>query len=389
MSESKKSVDACVACLREEVQSFEQYTAGLSIEEIQEKYGLSQVVKLASNENPLGTSPLVQKTLRQHADHVFRYPQTGNPRLAKAIADYVGVPAECIVAGNGSDELIDLIIRCRVRPGKEHVLAFDPCFSMYRLQSQLCGVEFRQLPLNAEDYSFPWDTILDAVDENTGVLFLTSPDNPSGYTAPLDKILEIAKALPPQCLFVLDEAYIDFTQPPEAHSPLVAGEFYKDGAYPFPNMVTLRTFSKMFGLAGLRLGYAVCAPWLADFIWRIRDPFSVNLMAELAGIAALADTHYFQATLECVQNGKAQLEAGLQALKCRTWPTQANFMLVALPEDCPLDRNQVHQALLAKGVIIRPLNGYCNMERHFRLSIGTAKENDFFLEKLAEVLRGV
>ena len=220
MSESKKSVDALVASLREEVQSFEQYSAGLSIDEIQEKYGLSQVVKLASNENPLGTSPLVQKTLRHYADHAFRYPQTGNPRLCKAIAKYVGVPPECIVAGNGSDELIDLVIRCRVRPGKENVVAFDPCFSMYQLQSQLCGVEFRQIPLN-DDYSFPWEKVLDTVDENTGVVFLTSPDNPSGYTAPLDKVLELAKALPPECLFVVDEAYIDFY--PAARGALAPG----------------------------------------------------------------------------------------------------------------------------------------------------------------------
>ena len=188
--------------MRSLVRGFKPYTAGLSIDEIREKYGIERVIKLASNENPLGTSPLVQHTLETHVGLAFRYPQAGNPRLVKAIAAHHGVSPSRIIVGDGSDEVIDLLFRICVEPGVNNAVAFMPCFGIYTTQAALCGVELRQTPVNA-DFSFPWDNLLKLVDDKTSLVFVTTPDNPSGYTPPVAELETLAKALPDTCLLVL------------------------------------------------------------------------------------------------------------------------------------------------------------------------------------------
>ncbi len=363
--------------LRPEVLGFEAYHAGLSIEAIQEKYGLAQVVKLASNENPLGASPLVQEVLKRRADSVFRYPRSRNPGLVRAIAERMGAAEERIVVGNGSDELIDLLIRVRANPGRDNILAFDPCFSMYQLQARLCGVEFRQVPLNS-DFSFPWADFLARVDERTAIAFVTTPDNPTGYAPPVEELETLARALPETCLLVVDEAYMDFAEPQERYS-------LAPRAHQFPNLVILRTFSKMYGLAGLRLGFGLMPEWLADYVWRVRMPFSVNLMAEEAGKAALADEVFFAETRRVTLNGRDFLVRELGRLGCETAPTQANFLLVKAPEASGFTGRRLFEALLPKGVIIRPLDNY-GLPAHVRVSVGAPHENARFIEALAEVL---
>ena len=363
--------------LRSEVLSFTAYSPGLSIEEIKERYNLTQVVKLASNENPLGASPVVQQRIRNQAGMVFRYPQSGNPRLVEALANHLGVGAERVVVGNGSDELIDLILRVRVRP-EEEVLAFSPCFSMYKLQARLCGLKFRQVSLN-NDYSFPWDALLEQVNDNTAVVFVTSPDNPSGYTATADEIADLARALPRHCLLVVDEAYIDFAVPQEKHTLLP--RLQEPG---LENVVLLRTFSKMFGLAGLRLGYGVFPDWLADYLWRVRMPFSVNILAEEAGLAALEDRNFYQATLDVVLEGRDMLTRELSRLGCEVYPSQANFLLFAPPSG--KNALELFDALLRRGVIIRPLKSY-DMPDKLRVSIGNKSENELLIKEMESILQ--
>ena len=379
---------ALALSLRPEVLQFTPYSAGLSIDAIKERYGLANVIKLASNENPLGTSPLVQKRLRARADMAFRYPQSGNPRLLRALGAYLGVAPERIVVGNGSDELIDLLIRVRVRPPQsidhptgEEILACEPCFSMYKLQAALCGVTLRQVPLN-NDYSIPFGALLDSVRENTAMVFVTSPDNPSGYTASAERLADFAGKLPKNCILVVDEAYIDFAQPQEDYSLLPLLRREPDC---WRNVVLLRTFSKMFGLAGLRLGYGVFPAWLADYMWRVRMPFSVNILAEEAGLAALEDKDFYQATLETVIEGREWLAGQLEALGCKVWPSQANFLLFAPPDNGP-DAQTLFQAMLERGVILRPLKSY-DMPGHLRISIGDASENRTCMQVMREVLR--
>ncbi len=362
--------------MRSLVRAFKPYTAGLSIDEIRDKYGLARVIKMASNENPLGTSPLVRRVLESHAGLAFRYPQAGNPRLVKALAAYHGVSPSRIVVGNGSDEVIDLLFRVCAEPGVNNAVAFRPCFGIYTTQAALCGVELRQADVNP-DFSFPWDRLLELVDDKTSLVFVTTPDNPSGHTASAAELERLGRALPEGCLLVVDEAYMDFTDDESAHSLLPRLD-------EFPNLIVSRTFSKSFGMAGLRLGYAIMPEELADHMWRVRLPFSVNLMAEEAGIAALEDTAFHDETLRVVREGRGYLAGELERLGCRVYPSQSNFLMFEVPAGAP-DAAGLFEGLLRRGFILRPLTSY-GLPRHLRVSVGTAEENTLLINAMRELL---
>ena len=198
--------------VRPEIASLSAYVPGMSIAEVRERYGLSRVIKMASNENPLGVSPLVRKVLATSLEEAFRYPQGGNPALREALARAHHVSPERIVVGNGSDEIIDMLIRMLAVPGKHSVVCFEPCFSLYPIQARICGVETRRCPLSP-DYSFDLDALFSLVDAGTRLVFVTTPDNPSGYCPPLAAMRRLAEQLErhfPRCLLVVDEAYMDF-----------------------------------------------------------------------------------------------------------------------------------------------------------------------------------
>jgi len=343
------------------------------MEEIKERYGLGRVIKLASNENPLGASPLVRRVLTRKADMVFRYPRSGNPALVAALAAAHGVSPARVVAGNGSDEIIDLLVRVLARPGRENVVAFKPCFSIYVQQTRLCGVELRQVPLG-EDFAFDLPALAAAVDEHTSLVFVTNPDNPSGHAVPAEEFVKLSKALPPRALLVVDEAYVDFAEP-EADYTMMS----RLGAC--DNVVVLRTFSKLYGLAGLRLGFGVMPEWLADYLLRVRLPFSVNLLAEAAGMAALEDKAFLEASRETVLRGRKILTEALTGLGCRVYPSQANFLMLTPPKPA----KAVFESLLAKGIIVRALSSY-GLPDKLRVSVGNDEENTLFLSALAEVL---
>lgn len=358
--------------IREDVRGFTPYAPGLSMEEIKERYGLSRVVKLASNENPLGASPLVKRVLGRKADMVFRYPRAGNPALTAALAAFHGVPQACVVAGNGSDEVIDLLVRLTCRPGRDNVVAFSPCFSIYVQQTKLCGVTLRQ-PSLGPDFAFDLPALAGACDDDTALVFLTNPDNPSGYAVPAEAVVALSRSLPPRALLVVDEAYADFAEPAAEYSMLARfGEC--------DNVVVLRTFSKLYGLAGLRLGFGVMPEWLADYMLRVRLPFSVNLLAEAAGLAALEDTAFVAASLETVHRGRARLAEGLAGLGCRVFPSQANFLMF----EPPLAAAALFEALLRRGLIVRGLKSY-GLPGMLRVSIGNDEENDLFLAAMKDI----
>ena len=362
--------------VRPDVEAFTPYTPGLSIDEIQERYGLSSVIKMASNENPLGTSPQVRTAIERHAAKAFRYPQSGVPRLVAAIARHHGVDPARVVVGNGSDELIDLLIRTRAVPKRHNVVAFAPCFSLYVLQSRFCGVEVRQAKLR-EDFSFDYDALLGLTDAETVLAFVTTPDNPSGYCPPAADLKKLALALPKACLLVLDEAYMDFADDEGSHSLLRE----LDALH---NIAILRTFSKSFGLAGLRLGYALLSKQLAGYLWRVRLPFSVNILAEEAGLAALRDAPFREETLRVVRKGRETLNWGLRGLGCLVWPSQANFVMFKPPAN-KLPAQEIFEKLLRMGIIIRPLASY-GLPDLLRVSIGTEEENMRFLDACREIL---
>ncbi len=360
--------------VRPEALTCPPYVAGLSIEEIQEKYNLSSVIKLASNENPLGASSLVQRALRDKAASAFRYPQSGSPKLHQAIADHLKVDVARVVCGNGSDELIDLLIRVRAVPGKHNIVAFKPCFALYEIQARFAGVEFRQASLK-EDFTFDVNAFLDLVDKNTRLAFITTPDNPSGHCPPAAEVVDLIRALPPACLLVIDEAYIDFCGDFARYSLLSRLE-------EFPNVVIMRTFSKVYGLAGMRIGYAVAPVPLADVLRRVRLPFSVNLLAEAAGIAALQDTTFYEATLAAVSEGRERIAAAFADMGFKVYPSKANFLLMRPPYAA----QRFVEDLLERGVIIRWLRSY-GMPDFIRISIGNAEENERLISTAAELVR--
>ncbi len=360
--------------VRPEIEALTAYVPGLSIEDIRARYGCERIIKMASNENALGASPLVQERVRRHADQVFRYPQGGNPRLVQAIAQKHGVAPECVVVSNGSDEIIDLLMRVRGMPGQDNIVCFQPCFGMYSVQAHICGLELRQTPLN-EDFSMPFEALLALVDAHTKLVFVTTPDNPSGHCPAAQDVQALAKALPEGCLLVIDEAYMDFTDE-GTYSLLYQGELAE-------NIVFLRTFSKSYGLAGIRLGYAVMPVAMAQYLWRSRMPFSVNILAEEAGLAALEDVVFYEKSIEVARQGREQLTQGLTALGCKVWPSHTNFLMFAPPQGKEVP--QVFESLLHKGFIIRALKSY-DLPHLCRITVGTSQENEAFLQAFAEVL---
>lgn len=365
--------------VRQEILALKAYVPGLSIAEIQEKYNLPQVIKMASNENPLGMPPLAREAVERHAAGAFRYPQGGNPRLAKALGRRHGVDEGRVVVGNGSDEIIDLLIRILAVPGAHNIVCFNPCFSIYPIQGRICGVEIRRQPLE-EDFSFNFAALLELVDANTRIVFVTTPDNPSGFCPPRDAVEALAHGLSqkaPDCLLVVDEAYMDFAEDEKAASLLASGIMPQNTAF-------MRTFSKSFGLAGMRVGYGILPEHLADCVWRARLPFSVNILAEEAALAALADETFYNATQEAVRTGRKELLVGLTALGCKVWPSQANFLMFAMPEGAP-DAALCFESLLARGIIIRPLKSY-GLPHLLRVSIGNQQENLAFLSAMADVV---
>lgn len=377
--------DACK--VRRAVEGFEPYSPGRSIDEIRELYGLDKVIKLASNENPLGASPLVQTAIQRAAAGVFRYAQSGNPRLTSAIAARHGVDPSCVVTGNGSDEVIDLLIRCKAEPGVHNVVTFKPCFSLYPLQSRLCGVELRQARLKP-DFTFDWEALRALIDENTALVFVTTPDNPSGYTPPAGEIAALAENLPKGALLVIDEAYMDFAAAGRGEDNARISEFsLLPRIHEYGNIAVLRTFSKSWGLAGLRLGYGIMPAPLADYLCRVRPPFSVNILAEAAGLAALEDSAFRRATLLAVEEGRDCLSRELAALGCKVFPSRSNFIMFGLPENTSFSADGLFDALLRRGIIIRQLKSY-DLPELLRVSVGNAEENRALTSAMRELLNG-
>jgi len=363
--------------VRPEILDFTPYSPGLSIDEIRERYGLPQVIKLASNENPLGASPMAVKAIQKAAALAFRYPQSGEPRLSKAIAAHHKISVDHIVPSNGSDEIIDLLIRIKAIPGKHNIVTCDPCFGIYPVQTRLAGIELRKVPLK-QDFTFDWDGLLQAVDKNTAIVFITTPDNPSGYCAPREDVLAFAAKLPPYTLCIVDEAYMDFVDDEKASSTLYLEN--RPG-----NIAIIRTFSKSFGLAGIRVGYGILPPELTDYIRRVRLPFSVNILAEEAAIAALEDKAFRAEVLRIVREGRVWLAEELRRLGCTVYPSQSNFLMFSLPPNRGYSARNVFEALLTRGVIIRPLQSY-KLPDYLRVTVGNPTENKLFITALAGLI---
>jgi histidinol-phosphate aminotransferase len=350
------------------------YVPGKPIEEVEREYGLTGVAKLASNENALGPSPKALAAAREACARVNLYPDGAAFYLRNALATKLGVtPAEVFV-GNGSNELIELMVRTFVLEGEE-VLTSAQSFIAYKLAAQAHGRRLVESPMR-DRFFYDLDALKKLLSRKTKVVFLANPDNPTGTWFTERDLLPFLDAAPRDTLVVLDEAYIEFVEANGFQDALALRKKY-------PNLVVLRTFSKIHGLAGLRLGYGVARAELVEYIDRVRAPFNVNLVAQAAGVAALDDAEHLEASRALVRSERPFLAEGLAALGASVAPSQGNFLLADFPGRPAKD---LFEALLREGVVVRPMGGY-GFPTAQRITVGTRAENERCLAALRRILR--
>jgi histidinol-phosphate aminotransferase len=350
------------------------YVPGKPIEELEREYGIGDSIKLASNENPLGPSPKAVEAIGRQIAGLHRYPDGAGHVLLNKLAAKLDVSPEQIVMGNGSDDILGLLSRALLQPGDEAIIPV-PSFLMYRIVTQSAGAVPVQIPLR--DMGIDLEEILRRVTPRTRLIFICNPNNPTGTMVTQDALKSLLEALPPEVLVVLDEAYIEFVRDPRC----AQGLSFLDGE---PTVVTLRTFSKIYGLAGLRVGYGVMPKMLAQLLNRIRMPFNVNSLAQAAAVAALDDREFFEKTTALVHDGLDFLFAELEKRGLRCFPTQTNFFLIDMQHDAKV----VFERFLRQGVIVRAMNAY-GFPKYIRINVGLPEENRRFLGALDQVMAGL
>ncbi len=353
------------------VQALHPYQAGKPIEELQRELGLSHVVKLASNENPLGPSKLAVQACRDAAQGIHLYPDSSGFELKKKLCQKYGVQANQLTLGNGSNDVLDLIARAFLEPGKSAVFSAH-AFVVYPIAVQACGA--RGIVTPAKDWGHDLEAMAAAIEADTRVVFIANPNNPTGTWVDRDALEAFLAKVPENVIVVLDEAYTEYVAEPDFPNGL-------DYLNAYPNVIVTRTFSKAYGLAGLRIGYGISSPAVCDLLNRVRAPFNVSTVALSAALATLDDAEYLDKSREVNSAGLKQLGAGLDALGLEWIPSVGNFIAFKVPADS----GEVYQGLLREGVIVRPVGVYA-MLNFLRVSVGLEAENQRFLDALPKVL---
>lgn len=348
------------------------YVPGKPIEETKRQLGLKEVVKLASNENPFGPSPKAVAAMKKNLSGVNRYPDAQGYYLKRGLARYFGLAAENFVLGNGSDEIIDILIKAFVETD-ENIVTSDTTFLEYEIIAQVNNRKLKKAPLRYFKYDL--GAVLKLVDKKTKLVFIANPNNPTGTYVTKDEVADFLKALPKQVIVIFDEAYdtfIDVDDYPDSLGYLRRKK----------KVIILRTFSKGYGLAGLRLGYALADPELVSYMERVRQPFNVNILAQAAGLAAIDDRNFLKKTRRLTLEGKDFIYRELSKMGLGYVPSVANFILI----DVEKDGQEVFKSMLKSGVIVREMNQY-GLKNFIRLTIGTQKENQRAVRILRKVLR--
>ena len=348
------------------------YVPGKPVSELERELGIRDSVKLASNENPLGPGPMARAAYQAVAAELERYPDGGGFSLRRAIADHHGLEPDQVTVGNGSNDVLDMVARAFLGPGRESVFS-QHAFAVYPIATQAVGATARVAP--AVDFGHELDAMAELVGPETRVVWIANPNNPTGTWLPAAPLRRFIAALPGTCICVLDEAYTDYVEEPD----------YPDGVdwlVDFPNLIVTRTFAKVHGLAALRVGYGLSHPDLAELLNRVRHPFNVNAPAQAAAVAALADHEHIARSVAHNRAEMARLTAGLRDLGLGYIPSVGNFVTIDLERPA----GPVDQALLRAGVICRPVSNY-GLPNHLRVSIGLEQENTRLLETLDRVLR--
>jgi histidinol-phosphate aminotransferase len=360
------------------VRAIAPYQPGKPITELARELGLDErtIVKLASNENPRGLSPKALAAIEAALPELARYPD--GFELTQALSQRLGVPMQQIVLGNGSNDVLELAGMAFLAPGCSAVYS-QHAFAVYPLATQARGAHSIVVP--ARNFGHDLDAMLAAIRPDTHVVFIANPNNPTGTMLTAAEIESFLSRAPKNVVIVIDEAYNEYLDP-ALRCPSIAW------IERFPNLIVTRTFSKVYGLAGLRVGYAVCHAQIADLLNRVRQPFNVNNLAIAAAVAALGDEQFVRESYELNVTGMAQLLAGCKQLGLAWIPSYGNFLTVEIPrKDGQSQAGAVFQKLLRLGVIVRPLAGYA-MPDHLRVTIGLPEENVRFLEALETALKG-
>ena len=360
------------------VRAIAPYQPGKPITELARELGLDErtIVKLASNENPRGVSPKALAAIKAALPELGRYPD--GFELTQALSRRLGVPMQQIVLGNGSNDVLEFAGMAFLAPGRSAVYS-QHAFAVYPLATQARGAQGIVVP--AKNYGHDLEAMLAAIRPDTRVVFIANPNNPTGTMLTAAELESFLVRAPKNMVVVVDEAYNEYLDP-ALRCPSIAW------VERFPNLIVTRTFSKVYGLAGLRVGYAVCRAEIADLLNRVRQPFNVNNLAIVAAAAALTDDDFLRQSYELNVAGMAQLKAGCKRLGVAWIPSSGNFLTVEIPRaGAASQAGAVFQKLLRLGVIVRPLAGY-DMPDHLRVTIGLAEENTRFLDALQVVLKG-
>ncbi len=347
------------------------YQPGKPIEEVKRELDLEDVIKMASNENPLGSSPKALSALKDNIESVNLYPDGHCFYLKRALEKKWNLGEDYFIIGNGSDEILMLAAATFLDPGDEAITGW-PSFVIYPLVIKKFGGEVILVKL--KDFRFDLKAIARAVTKKTRMIFIDNPNNPTGTIVTQTEIKEFLSGIPDSVLIVFDEAY---------------AEFVSSSSYPKtinlikerPNTLMLRTFSKAYGLAGLRVGYGIGSKDIIAYLNKMREPFNVNRLAQIAATEALKDVDFVNKTKKTVEEGRQYLYKVLTQKKIKYIPTEANFILIEMP----MKGEEVFSEMLKEGVIVRPLKEY-DLENYIRVSIGTSKENERFIKTLNKVL---
>ncbi|TEW51371.1 histidinol-phosphate transaminase [Psychromonas algicola] len=353
------------------VQKLHPYQAGKPTDELERELGITNIVKLASNENPLGLSDSVKAALQKELTELTRYPDANGFYLKQALADKYSVEINQVTLGNGSNDLLELVARAFVEPRHEVMFA-EHAFVVYPIVTQAIGA--KAVVVKAKDYGHDLTAMAAAITDNTKLIFIANPNNPTGTFLEQDEIKAFLTKVPSDVLVVLDEAYFEY-----------AAEQRRGNAIAwiaeFPNLIVSRTFSKAYGLAGLRVGYSISHPDIADILNRVRQPFNCNALALKAAETILKDQQYLVDSVNLNNAGMKDLCAFFEANKLDYIPSMGNFITVNVGQS----GDEVYQKLLLEGVIVRPITGY-GLPQHLRISIGTEAENQRFKQALTHVL---
>lgn len=361
------------SAIRPHIAEMEAYKPGRPIEEVKREFGLTKVIKLASNENPLGPSPLAIARAKEAAESMHLYPDGSSYELKKAIANHSGMPESTIMLGNGSDDLIHLIGLMYLQSPEDEVVMGHPTFSRYDSTAFLNRAKIVSVPLDQElKHDLP--AMARAVTAKTKLIFIANPHNPTGSIVSRSDFDAFMKQLPPTVMVVLDEAYIEFAEGASTPNSL---DYIREGA----NLIGLRTFSKVFGLAGIRVGYGFASPEIVDAFHRIREPFNVNSLAQAAAVGALEDKDFLARSVAHNTKARNRLNAIFEEVGAKVYESHANFSLADLGRPA----EPVFMDLMKSGVITRS-GAFFGLPTCLRVTVGTDEELDFFEEAMMKVM---